>query len=182
MSRPNLPPPGVSTTDGQGGHQTIASNRRTKRAGPGEDVLQNVEQLRAVQNTAGMTPAGVRATTRDVRIGKMPKTKRSRRHTVTFRSVDGEEYTFRTHDTKGKELESNRVFLLFAAVRETILGGNPQNVFDAWNVKLTDMDGKQFYPLPQETLERMMAESEVLSAMGMDEPDESDQFALGHGE
>jgi len=182
--RPNLPPPGVSEITEGGGHRPVVSSpsRQTRRRGPGEDVLKNVHELKTVDNTAGLTPDGVQAVQRDVRIGKMPKTRRSRRNTVTFRSVDGEEYTFRTHDQKGKELETNRLFLLFAAIRETILGGNPQNVFDSWGVKLLDMDGKQFYPVPQETLERMMAERDVLETMGMADDDDRSEFALGQSE
>lgn len=177
------PPAGVSTTDGAGGHKSVAPPppQRARRPGPGEDVLQNVHELRQVGESTGMNPVGVQAVSRDVRIGKMPKTRRSRRHTVTFQSVDGEEYVFRTHDTKGNELPTNRLFLLFAAVREMILGGNPKNVFDAWNVKLLDVEGKQFYPLPQEVLERMMAE-EVLRDELHPEDDDQSEFSLGQAE
>lgn len=185
------PPPGVSTTDGQGNHKPIevdptagkTSNRRTARRMPGEDVLLNVGSMESVQDSTGMTPTGVKSLSRDVRIGAIPKTRRSRKHTKTFRSVDGKEYSFRSHDTKGKELPDNRLFMLVVALREVSLGGSPQPVFDAWGLKVTDVDGKQFYPAPREVLEMMQADSEVMEMLDVEEEDEAaEQFSLGKAE
>jgi hypothetical protein len=180
----NLPPPGVSSTDGQGGHKSIevdapkrpASGRgKGRRRDVGDDVLKDVNGLRK-EDSAGISPDGTNAVERDVRIGRMPKTKRPRRNMATFRSVDGEDYTFRTHDTKGKELPQNRVFALFVACREMALGGSPVPVFNAFKVKIKDQDGKQFFPFTEESLR-------AINGLGIvpddEEEDEEQHLQLG---
>lgn len=182
------PPGGVSKINDDGGRTAIQdadvpSKGKGVRRGAGEDVLKNVHDLPVESQGNVTTPTGVQSTSRDVRIGKMPRTRKSRRNTKRFRSVDGEVYSFRSHDSKGKELPENRLFMLLAALRETALGGDPKVVFDTWGLTVKDMDGKQFYPVPREVLERMAAEQEVLEVRGEVEEDPDHQmFALGESE
>jgi hypothetical protein len=182
------PPGGVSSINEGGGRTAIQDADVPKkgkgvRRSAGDDVLKNVHELPVESQGNVTTPTGVQSTERDVRIGQMPRTKKSRRNTKSFRSVDGELYTFRSHDSKGKELPENRLFMLVAALRETTLGGNAKVVFDAWGLNVKDMDGKQFYPVSNEVLERMMAEQEVLEARGeLEEDPDQQMFALGEAE
>lgn len=71
---------------------------------------------------------------------------------TTFTSVDGEVYTFRTHFRKdGKKLPVPRrnELAIFIALREVGIGGSPFPVLDAFNLKIDDVDGKAFYPVPE---------------------------------
>ena len=110
MSRPTLPPAGVSTTDGAGSHRSIPSDQRGtslpqqhreraprngRKLKHGDDALQNIEDFKVVQ-TSTANPAGTGSVSRDVREGKMPKTQRPRRSMTSFDSIDGETYVFRT--------------------------------------------------------------------------------------
>lgn len=174
------PPPGVSTTDGEGGHVPVNSPaaKPPARAGGGrrrqvgEDILKNVEQLRREGQDTGFTPEGVQGVRRDVRIGKMPKTRRSRRNHTSFMSVDGREYTFRTHDTKGNELPHFRTQLLYICIRELSLGGSALPVLNAFNFHFKDEDGQQFLPVPEELLLALEGDDSV------SDPDQS-EYALG---
>lgn len=151
------PPGGVSTTDGKGGHQQVvaAPSGKGRRRLPGQDILQNVGELKVVRDDGGLTPAGTKATKRDVRVGNMPKTRRSRRHHTSFHSIDGEEYVFRTHDQKGNRLDYVATQVLYMSLREISLGGSALPVLAAFNVNFNDETGKQFLPVPPELLNRV---------------------------
>jgi hypothetical protein len=151
------PPAGVSTTDGAGGHAPINDpSARPRGAGrrrqAGDDILQNVEQLRRVGGSEGMNPAGTKGVQKDIRIGNMPKTRRSRRHHVSFQSIDGQSYTFRTHDTKGTQLQYLPTQVLYMCLRELSLGGSALPILRAFNVNFNDEDGQQFLPVSEEAL------------------------------
>jgi hypothetical protein len=153
----HLPPSGVSTTDGEGGHAPVAAKPNAARGAgrrrqAGDDILQNVEALRQVGGTDGMNPAGVRGVKKDIRVGKMPKTRRSRRHHTSFQSIDGQEYTFRTHDTKGQQLKYLPTQVLYMCLRELSLGGSALPILTAFNVNFDDEDGRKFLPVPAELL------------------------------
>jgi len=167
------PPGGVSTTDGEGGHIPIADPAAKPRGAgrrrqAGEDVLENVEQFRKAGTNDGFTPAGVKGVKKDVRIGTMPATRRSRRHHTSFRSIDGQDYTFRTHDTKGKQLNYLPTQVLYMSLRELSLGGSALPILHAFNVNFNDEDGKQFLPVSEEILNR-----------GVDDHEDQPEFALG---
>ena len=154
------PPAGVSTTDGSGSHSPISSpaakprgNGRRRTAG--DDILQNVEQLRQVATSDGMNPVGVRGVKKDIRIGNMPKTRRSRRHHTSFQSIDGNEYTFRTHDTKGVQFKYLPTQVLYMCLREVSLGGSALPILNAFAVNFDDEDGKPFLPVTEGTFSQL---------------------------
>jgi len=121
-----------------------------RRRQPGDDILANVEQLRKVENDQGMNPAGVRGVRRDIREGKMPRMRRSRvNHT-----------TFRTHDTKGKQLGYLPTQVLYICLRELSLGGSALPILRAFNVNFSDEDGKPFLPVPEALMRQMTYEDE----------------------
>lgn len=169
------PPAGVSTTDGQGRHQSISVEqpKRTKGRGRrpevGEDPIADLNNYRKVSGSEN--PVGTGNISRDVRVGQMPKTKRPRRHMASFNSVDGNVYTFRTHQPNGKPIERRNELALFIAMREVSLGGTAFPIFEAFNLKIADADGKQFFPVPHHLL-NATEEAYV-------EEEEDNQFSLG---
>ena len=141
-----LPPPGVSSQDAHGNHKAITGAPRRRK--PGEDVLMNPEKYRVVESA---NPPGTTGIRRDIREAPI-LTSKSPRHTATIQSVDGSTYTFRTHDTKGKSLEFRNQMCLFIAMREVSLGGSALPVFQAFKVSIRDMDGKRFFPVPEDLM------------------------------
>ena len=87
---------------------------------------------------------------------------------ATYTSIDGEEYTFRTHDNKGKPIPSRELLALFLAFRETEAGGSASTVLDAFRVTIEDVSGKKVYPI----------EEKVFAAVETGE-DTSQAFSLG---
>lgn len=148
MSRVKLPEPGVSNI-GEDGKRTptgIAPPKRGRLA-PTRDrePLKNVEGARRIDPRA--PPAGVQAALPD--IVEIPiKTKRSARTRTTFTSADGETYTIQTHDEKGRPLPHRNELCLFLSIREMNVGGDPFTVFDAFKLRIEDVDGKLVYPVP----------------------------------
>jgi hypothetical protein len=149
--------------------------RSGRRRLPGEDALKDLDKFKVVKD-GGSATAGVEGTPTDIREGPMPKTRRPNRHCATFTSIDGETYSFRTHDTKGKALQDRAVMAVFIALREIGLGGDARNVLDAFKFQLKDMDGKQFYPILEETLERFHVER---PAEPEEEPEDAQEYKLG---
>lgn len=160
------PPAGVSTTDGAGRHQPISAAERSaavpeqhrkrkprngRKLQVGDDPLENPEQYKVVEGNPNV-PVGTTQVARDVRVGPMPKTRRPRRHMTSFQSIDGQVYTIRTHDPKGKALPYRNQLALFLAMIEMQKGGKPSTVFDAFNLKIADADGQQIYPIPVDIL------------------------------
>jgi len=62
--------------------------------------------------------------------------------------VDGNDYAFRTHDTKGKPLPHRNQMCLFLALIEMQKGGSSFTVFDAYGLKFETADGDIVYPVP----------------------------------
>ena len=142
------PPAGVSTTDGAGSHDPVLPPGVSHRRQVGEDVLRDMDSMRKIDSSGGMNPAGAQAVKRDIREGPMPATRRSRRHHASFISVDGKEYTFRTHDTKGNQLGYLYTQVLYICLREIALGGSVNHILLAFNVNFPDETGKPFLPIP----------------------------------
>jgi hypothetical protein len=111
------------------------------------------------------------------------RTRKPRRHTATFQSVDGKTYNFRTHDTKGKPLPYRESQALFVALREQRLGGDVFAVFEAFKLRIEDMDGQVVYPVSQEYLDMLdyhgPEASAELVALAKEEGEEPSGFSLG---
>jgi hypothetical protein len=102
----------------------------------------------------------------------MPKTRRSRRHHTNFSSIDGQEYAFRTHDTKGKQLAYLPTQVLYMCLRELSLGGSALPILRAFNVNFNDEDGKQFLPVPVD----------LINQLGEDDDYDNEQPSLSLGQ
>ena len=176
------PPPGVSTLAGKpieidSPQIPPVERKRGRKRVPGDDVLKDPSKYKAITST-GMTPAGVERNTVDIREAPLPKTRNPSRNTASFVSVDGEEYTFRTHDTKGKPLPYRETMALFISIRELSIGGDAKVVLDAFKFKMHDMNGKEFYPLTDEIMSRLP--SKFLPEPAEPEEEATDQdFSLG---
>ena len=166
------PPAGVSTNNPTGGHTAIQANERVlpeqhKKRAPrngrrlevGDDPLKNVDTFKVVEGTTN-NPTGTNRLSRDVREGPMPKTRRPRRHMSSFESIDGNVYTVRTHDPKGKPLAHRNELCLFLALIEMQKGGHPSSVFEAFSLKIDDADGNRIFPIPAEVLNSLYASDE----------------------
>jgi hypothetical protein len=165
-----------------GSSRRVLINSRPSSRSVGEDVLENLQNYKK-EASSGMTPAGVKASERDIRVGAMPPTRRPVRNMAVFTSVDGTAYTFRTHDTKGKELPHNRMQMLFICLREISLGGDALAVFKAFRVNMKDVDGRQFFPFSEETLQAIHLREVGHEELTEDEDlDEGSTFALGEEE
>ena len=75
-----------------------------------------------------------------------------RKGIATFKSCDCEIYSLPTHTSAGKPLPEREMLCILTALREIALGGNPGIVLDAFKVKITDLNGKEMFPLKPEEL------------------------------
>ena len=142
----NPPPSGVSSIGEDGARQQVAKpTGRGHRANRRFDPLVNPEAGRRVESSA---PAGVDARPNDV-VEFDIKTQRSKRLYTSFRSVDGEEYSLRIRDGKGKVLPGVLPYVSMIAIIEMMKGGNPLDVFDAFKIKIPAEDGKVIFPVPE---------------------------------
>ncbi len=66
---------------------------------------------------------------------------------ATYKSYDGQVYSLPTHNTKGEPLPERETLCILAALREVALGGNPNTVMEAFNVKIVDLGGKTMFPI-----------------------------------
>ena len=119
-------------------------------------------------------PAGVNTRRNDV-VEFDITTRRSQRHYATFRSVDGEEYSFRVRDNKGNVLSGIEPFVSMIAIVEMMKGGNPLDVFAAFKIKIPAEGGKVVFPIPQEHAHLIQAPDVVELEQGS----ESAGFSLG---
>jgi hypothetical protein len=169
------PPPGISAI-GEGGERTPVDSgvRKPRKKGSSRgDVIARPERFRKVDPSA--PPPGTQRVQPDVLeapVGLKP----SARVKATFRSCDGEVYSVRTHDDKGKPLSYRETLCLFLAMREVVLGGSPFPIFDAFRLKMSDLDGKPIYPVPTELMERMTGRAPLPIAEGVEE---EKGFSLG---
>ena len=187
MSKENWPGPRSRVSSTADGHaievdkpkiQQTRKPRAGRRRLPGEDALQDLSRFKVIKD-GGTTTAGVDGKEVDIREGAMPATRRPQRHCATFVSIDGETYSFRTHDTKGKRLPDSATMAAFITLREICLGGDGRNVLDAFKFRLKDMDGKEFYPIPDEILDRFHVERPVEPD---EEPEDAQKYSLGEAE
>lgn len=179
MERP--PPPGVSSL-GPNNQRSIIEGAPTSRRvpgrahEPGEDVIRDLSRGKTV---TGDSPVGANPKARNVVEMPMPKTKRPRRHVTSFTSVDGNEYSFRTHDTKGKPLPFREVQALYLAIIEMAKGGSPVPVLDAFKLTMEDMGGHVVYPIPSHLLSRAFTAAAQPPAEAEEDVPEDRGFSLG---
>jgi hypothetical protein len=149
--------------------------RNGRKVQVGDDPLLDPANFKVIEGNPN-NPAGTTRTSRDVREGPMPKTRRPRRHMTSFESIDGNVYTIRTHDPKGKALPHRNQLCIFLALVEMQKGGEPSTVFNAFNLKIDDADGHRIFPIPQEVLNSMYGQEEYSAA---EESSEDAGFSLG---
>ena len=141
---PSVPPPGVSAIGGSPVAPPTSHVRPARTARAGDEVLKNVQDMRRVAYSGvdGDTDADV-----DIREVPLPGHK-SERGVILVPSVDGKTYKFRIRDREtGKPLPERTIICLYIAIRELMLGGNPLDVFDAFKVRLPDLDKQQLLPI-----------------------------------
>ena len=157
MAGPQPPNPGVSQVTGSGARvqdgpapERPSFSRRAKGPGRGRnaDPLLNPEHGRRVNSNAAPVGAKQLSNVSDIRdMSHLINQKRSVRGTRTFNSVDGQSYTFATREPNGEPIKGRMFQALYLAIREARLGGDPFVVFDAFGLKIDDLDGKQVYPV-----------------------------------
>jgi len=144
------PPAGISEIGEDGSRKALpktkAAQGRGHRGQRRDEVLKNPEAGRRVATSA---PAGVDTRQNDI-VEFDIHTKRSERHFATFTSVDGEEYSFRMRDQKGKVLAGLEPFVSMIAIVELMKGGNPLVVFKAFKIKIPAESGKLLFPVAEE--------------------------------
>lgn len=139
---PNIPE-GVSSISNTGARKSVQSTSATRKQIKNRDVI-DTSRGRRVDPYA--PPPGVMG--RRVDIVEIPiEGQRDEAHLASFTSCDGIEYNFRTHDSKGNADPRRETLCLFLALRETTLGGSPIAVFEAFRLRIDDMDGKQVFPV-----------------------------------
>lgn len=155
------PPPGVSTIGpGSKAVETVEApaakvpTKKTPRSqpkprNPGDDVLAHPEAGRRITQNA---PVGVLSKDSDIIEMPMPHQRLPRTSTATFKSVDGNTYSFRTKDQKGKPLAYRNEMCLFVALTEMAKGGSPVPVFEAFKLSIDDATGRKYFPIPPEVL------------------------------
>ena len=142
--RSPVPPPGVSAIGGSPMTPPPSHARPPRTARAGDEVLKNIESMRKLpySGVEGDTDADV-----DIREVPLPGHK-SERGVISVPSVDGKTYKFRIRDREtGKPLPERTIICLYIAIRELMLGGNPLDVFDAFKVRLPDLDKQQLLPI-----------------------------------
>ena len=141
---------------------------------PGGDVLINPEAGRRIAQNA---PVGVLSRDSDVIEMPMPVQRLPRTSTAVFKSVDGNTYSFRTRDQKGKPLPYRNEMCIFIALTEMSKGGSPIPVLEAFKLSIEDATGKKYFPIPPETLStvRMMSQEAQPEA----EDEQASDFRLG---
>ena len=148
MAKITPPSPGVSNIGEDGSRRSLGvetPRRGRDRGARDREPLRNLEGARVVDPRS--PPAGVRQKLPDV--VEIPiRRKVSTRTRTTFTSADGETYTLQTHDERGRPLPSREMLCLFLAIRELNVGGDPFTVFNAFKLKIEDVDGKLVYPVP----------------------------------
>jgi len=165
-------------------NERIAARRnRGSRRKPGEDVLVQVGQH---IKTAGSTTPGVgRTIQRDIIEVPPPRTNKVARRMAVFQSADGSTYKFHLLDPRGKPFPGREHMMTLLAIRELVLGGNPLVVFDAFRLKMHDVDEKQLFPVLPEYLlrgEEMTTLEEAFRAAAETAPEQLDGFSLASGE
>lgn len=142
---PNIPE-GVSSINETGSRKAVESSSVASRKRQG-DVIDTSKGRRVDPHAP---PPGVM--NRRVDIVEIPiEGQRTDAHIANFTSCDGTEYNFRTHDTKGNPDPRRESLCLFLAMREVSLGGSPLPVFNAFRLRIDDMDGKQVFPVIDRT-------------------------------
>lgn len=83
---------------------------------------------------------------------------------TSYKSVNGETYTFRTHSIKDRKrvaVPRRNELALFLIAIENAQGGDGKNVMKAFNLKIKDEDNKPVFPIPATiTVEKVEKEEE----------------------
>jgi hypothetical protein len=150
MNRP--PPPGVSTIDESGANRPVKeaavakrgreTNAARQRAAGRDPISEKGRVVDPVSPASDLLKSKQQVV--EIPIGRA----RSKRHSASFQSVDGERYSFATHDDRGRAFAFRENLAIFLALREIGCGGSPFPVLDAFKVSLEDADGKKLYPVP----------------------------------
>ena len=185
------PPPGVSALDDSGNHTPIAvekqaealtktvvpvlgNKRNGRKVRRGDDPLQHPDKYKVLEGGT-VNPTGTGTVKRDIREGKLPATRRPRRNMTSFESIDGNTYTFRTHDSKGKALPTRISQCLFLAMIEQQKGGSPFTVMSAFKLTMADADGQAIFPVPAHILNGLRDDGEDF----IEDSVENEEFNLG---
>lgn len=152
-----------------------AKNGAPRLRRPGEDVL--VDPAKGRKVNLG-TPTGVRGIESDVIEMPMPRQRLPSVGTASFRSVDGEVYSFRTRDSKGKPLPQRNEMCLFIALVEIAKGGSPTPVLEAFKLNIDDANGTKYFPIPEEVFARLGDVVQAARDLGESDEDAPD-FRLG---
>ena len=129
----NPPRPGVSTLPSSGPAQPISGTRARDISPDAPPLGTSTSSVRQVQEIP------------------LPVRRRSSQYEAVYLSVDGSEYRFRTHDTKGLPVPRRNELCLFLALREAALGGTPELVMDAFRLQIQDADGLPVFPITDES-------------------------------
>jgi len=136
-------PEGVSAIGETGARSPVDSSSVKKKRHRG-DVIADPSKGRRVD--PNLPPPGTMRNRVD--IIEMPiENARSTRYVAEYQSCDGNSYSFRTHNSRGEADPRRETLCLFLAIREITLGGPALPVFDAFKLKIDDMDGKQVFPV-----------------------------------
>jgi len=111
-----------------------------------------------VRTVSGPAPGpGMAPTQRHIGEQIIRNTRPSERGSARWVSVDGIEYVVDVAMPKDPKKRravfvNNTLQCLLHALREQVLGGDPFDVFNAFNTKLSDKHGRVLFPLSEETI------------------------------
>ena len=139
MAGPTPPPPGVASIGADGNRTPITRPKRRKR---GEDVI---DPSKGVQISNQSNTPGTLSVARN--IVEVPIRGYENVGRASFKSVDGNTYSFRTKNDAGEPEPRREALAMWLSFREIGLGGNPMIVMNAFKVKIDDADGQSVFPV-----------------------------------
>lgn len=192
---PNLPPSGVSglNLDGQAiplsdpspGEEAPPPKpsvpRTSGRSKPTQGDVIDTTKGRRVHSTA---PTGVPGVGQDIIELPMPKMRQAQNRHREFTSVDGQTYSFRFKDAKGKPYPHVGEMALYLALIEQAKGGSIFTVFNAFKLNIPDANGLSVYPIPENILEQLSRNRKSVPSEVEETQEEEDEapdggFSLG---
>ena len=136
---PKLPPPGASSIGSDGARTQVSSETRPGVVTPGRPD--------GAKRISPYTPH-IGAKLHQVQMYEVPlHSTVNPNHLAEYRSIDGQDYSFSTHDSRGKPLVRRETLALFLGMREVALGGNPAAVLNAFRLNIQDRNGKPVFPV-----------------------------------
>lgn len=103
----------------------------------------------------------------------------TRRHVISYTSIDGLTHTVRSHTPDGKVLPSFAVQCLYHASVERMKGGDEANIFKAFNVDISDMEGQKLFPIPETTWERLSLLEGSINSESASASESNTSFSVG---